>query len=290
MPASRSRTERWRDSLRRVFERDGAIDISVCGPESGGQPPQVRGSDLIWRVRVVGLSETEIFVEPPSAAGRFIDLAPGIRIVAVLAVGQNKWMFHTRTLPPVPGRPARSVRLAMPDNVERCLRRNFFRISTAELSLPSVEAWALLDPTTVGAAEVANKTQILNLLSNPATAAPRVGEDPIILPEVGPKFHAKLMNIGGGGAGLILDRADTGAADRTRVYWLRINLTPHIPAPIAVTARLVHTHIDSTQNLYAGMAFEWAFHQSHREFVVDQICRYVKALQSSQAGPLRQSA
>lgn len=286
MPASRSRTERWRDSLRKVYERDGALEISVCGQDSGAR---MRGSDLIWRVRVVGLTETEIFIEPPSAAGRAIELDPGIQIVAVLAVGQNRWMFRTQTLPPAPGRPARAIRLAMPHNVERCLRRNFYRISTAELCLPHVEAWPLLDPTTVGPAEVANRARITGLLDGPASGTD--ADEPFILPEVGPKFHARLMNIGGGGAGLILDRADSAAADRTRLYWLRVNLTPQIPAPIAMTARLVHTHIDSTQNVYAGMAFEWSFHQAHRDFVVDQICRYVRALQASQArSALRRSA
>jgi hypothetical protein len=80
-----------------------------------------------------------------------------------------------------------------------------------------------------------------------------------------------------------VDRGEASAADRARLYWLRVNLTPTIPAPIAITARLVHTHLDSAQNLYAGMAFEWAFHLAHRDFVVEQIARYVLELQRQQA-------
>ena len=52
--------------------------------------------------------------------------------------------------------------------------------------------------------------------------------------------------------------------------------------PIAITARLAHTHIDSGQNLYAGMAFEFHFNPAHKQFVVEQICRYVTVLQSDQ--------
>lgn len=286
MPASRSRTERWRDSLRKVYERDGALEISI--PAGAGSPS--RGADLLWRVRIVGLSDTEIVIEPPCAAGRAISLEPGINLVAVLAVGQNKWMFHTRTLPSGPAaRGPRTVRLAMPQTVERVQRRNFLRISTAELSLPKVECWPLLDPTSVVAAEVANRALILDLLRGDSPAQSH-RDEPFLLPEVGPKFHGRLMNIGGGGAGLFLDRNDTAAADKARVYWLRVDLTPQIPAPIAMTARLVHTHIDSGQNLYAGMAFEWAFHESHREFVVEQICRYVAALQNGQVAAQRRSA
>jgi hypothetical protein len=105
------------------------------------------------------------------------------------------------------------------------------------------------------------------------------GEDALTLPEVGPKFGALLMNVGGGGAGLLIDKADAPATERARLFWMRVNLTPIIPAPLGMTGRLVHTHIDSAQNLYAGMAFEWAFHPSHRDFVIDQIMGYAAALQ-----------
>ena len=66
------------------------------------------------------------------------------------------------------------------------------------------------------------------------------------------------------------------------MFWLRINLTPHIPAPIGMTARLAHTHVESTQNIYAGLAFDFAYNPSHRQFVVDQVCRYVGSLQRQQ--------
>jgi hypothetical protein len=286
VPASRSRTERWRECLRQVFERDGAIEISVPTSKAGPglqTDSGFHGADLIWRVRIVSLSDTEIVVEQPTAAGRPIELEAGIRLIAVLAIGQNRWMFHTRITSVAPGRPVRTLRLVMPQTVERCQRRNFFRISTAELSLPAVDCWPLLDPTTVAAAEVANRAQIQDLIDVPAHQLPSPEDEPLVLPEVGPRFNARLMNIGGGGAGLIIDHTDAAAADRPRLYWLRVNLMPQIPAPIGITARMVHTHIDSAQNLYAGMAFEWSFHVSHRDFVIEQICRYVAILQKQQA-------
>ena len=118
---------------------------------------------------------------------------------------------------------------------------------------------------------------------SPSLASEDLAE-PIVLPEVGPKFSARLVNVGGGGAGLVLDRSESAANERARLFWLRINLTPQIPAPIAVTARMVHTHLDSAQNLYAGMAFDFGFNPSHRQFVVEQICGYVTALQQRQTG------
>jgi hypothetical protein len=273
VPAIRSRTERWRDCLRRVYERDGALEISV--PQSAANP----GADLVWRVRLAGMCDDHLVIEQPSAAGQWIELEPGVALVAGIAIGQNRWMFHTRVLPRTRSHPPRTVRLAAPTTVERCQRRNFFRISTAELNLPRVECWALLDPASVIAAEVANRARIMDLLRSGGASATDPGEDSIMLPEVGPKFTALLMNMGGGGAGLLIDKADAGALDRARLFWMRVNLTPIIPAPLGMTARLVHTHIDSSQSLYGGMAFEWAFNPPHRDFVIDQVMAYAAALQ-----------
>ncbi len=299
MPANRSRTERWRDCLRQIHERDGGLEISIPSLPSALDPnstPSVvvqRAGDLLWRVRVLALSEQEILVESPAAAGATIDLDPGMGVVAVMSIGQNRWMFITQTLGSttanVQGRSVRAMRLAMPQHVERCQRRNFYRVSMTELTLPRVEAWPLLNPTSVGPAEVANRAEILDLLQQPD--APRVrAKEPAILPEVGPRFNAHLMNIGGGGAGLLVAPSDVAGVDRARYFWLRVDLTPEIPAPIAITARLAHTHIDSAQNLYAGMAFEWSFHAAHREFVVEQIRRYVTAIQRAQSNGRRRAA
>ncbi len=278
VPASRSRTERWRDCLRQVFERDGALEIAIPAPAGGDSEPSA--GDLIWRVRILGLKDTAILVEQPSTAGQLIDVLPGSAIIGSLSIGQNRWMFRTRVLGPRESGPcpSRSLCLEMPGTVERCQRRNFFRVSTAELSLPSVHCWPLLDPSSVVAAEVANRAQILDLIQSPRPID--AAEDPLILPEVGPRFNARLMNLGGGGAGLIVDRGEASAVDKARLFWLRINLMPQIPAPIGLTARLVHTHIDSAQNLYAGTAFEWSFNTSHRDFVTQQIIRYVRLLQA----------
>jgi hypothetical protein len=274
-----------------VAERDGALEVTIASDAPGRgadalQQPAGTGADLIWRVRVLSLSDTEIIVEQPSAAGQSIEFVAGVRVVAAMSIGQNRWMFHTRVLGAAKasglgGRGPRTMRLEMPEHVERCQRRNFYRMSTAELSLPHVECWALINPASVVSAEVANRALIMDLINGRGGPMPQ--DESLTLPEVGPRFGARLMNLGGGGAGLMVDKSESAAADRARLYWIRVNLTPTIPAPIAMTARLVHTHLDSAQNLYAGMAFEWAFHMAHRDFVVEQITRYVMQLQKQQS-------
>jgi len=247
---------------------------------AGDNAPGLHPADLVWRVRLFMVSDTELTVEQPSAAGRAVSIEPGVPLIAVMSVGQNRWMFHTRVLSgsgAAPGRPA-TLRLATPERVERCARREFLRISTAELHLPGVECWPLLEPASVVAAEAANRDRIRQLRESPARLADDLPDD--LLPEVGPKFAASLMNIGGGGVGLLVRRDDAQAAGRSRLLWTRVNLMPHIAAPLAMTAKVVHTHIDSAQNLYLGAAFEFGFNQSHREFVVDQITAYVNRVQA----------
>lgn len=277
MPANRSRTDRWHDLLLQIAARGGGLEFSVAKAEGDNASP-----DLMWRSRLLAVGSRELVLEHPVALGQGVKFDEGTRLVAVMSVGQNRWMFHTRVVAAgtepefsrVPG-----LRLEAPDNVERCARRDFLRISTAALCLPEVECWPLLDPSSVTAAEVANRAAILE-----AHRGGRIGmqtPDSILLPEVGPPFSARLMNIGGGGVGLMIGKGEAVAAERSRMIWMRVKLMPHIPAPLALTGKVVHTHLDSAQNLYAGVAFEFAFNPAHKEFVVSQVARYVNQVQAT---------
>lgn len=292
MPAARSRTENWRRSLQNIFERNGALEITL--PQAGagaGAGDETEGtSSLIWRVRIIGLTDTEIQIEEPTALGQTIELRQGLELVGIIAVGQNRWMFRTTNLgkakiPINAYRIVTGLRLAMPTDVERCQRRNFYRVSTIGLDLPQVECYPLLDPGTAALAEAANRVAINDALENLAAGGPgpkRPEIEPHILPQVGPKFMGSLMNVGGGGVGLLVNNDDKPSLESQKLFWLRISLMPHVPLPIGITARLRHTHIDSAQRMYAGMAFEFGFDPHHQKFVVDQLCRYVAMVQRDQ--------
>ncbi|MBC7834489.1 MAG: hypothetical protein H7Y88_05235 [Phycisphaerales bacterium] len=294
MPASRSRTEHWADCLRKIYERSGAIEISIQRPDQPAHPDAPgspnEASDVVWRVRVLGLTDKHIVVEPPAAFGKSIDLQSGITLIGAMTIGQNRWMFHTTVLSNRPGRPgpgsnARELVLSMPASMERCTRRNFYRTSTADLHLPTVTCWPLLVPTSAIAAETANRLRILELTGNLSTNpqhAPAFDPDAILVPDVAPKFPAKLVNLSGGGLGLRIAHEDAASAERRPHLWLAVELTPEIPIPVTVTARIAHTHLDSSQNLYAGMAFEFAFHPAHKAFVLDVFTAYINRLQSGQ--------
>lgn len=291
MPASRSRTERWRESLQQIHERGGGIEFSIA--RTAPSQPAIEGAesgsrvapDLMWRVRVTGLTENELLVERPNAMGHSVTIEDGLELIVVMSVGQNRWMFHSRKLgaadgPSPFGAGAPGIRLAMPTKVERCHRRDFLRISTVELRLPRVECWPLLDPMSVGPAELANRSLIQDLERSGRPFTITSDADTILLPEVGPPFEASLVNIGGGGVGLLFPKSEASAAERSRLLWMRLHLMPHIPAPIGVTARLAHKHMDSEQNLLAGAAFEFTWNTAHRDFVVDQVARFVTKAQA----------
>lgn len=286
MPATRSRTENWRQSLQDLHQKNGAIEITLPQHAENANTAQGDHASLIWRVRVMGLTQDEIVIEQPAALGHPIRLQPNIELVGLIAIGQNRWMFKTRNLGDTEisthgGRPIRAYRLKMPTSVERCQRRNFYRISTVGLTLPRVQVYPVVDADTVVIAETANRCQILDLLDESHGLGPPKPTE-AVMPEVGPMSQATLVNIGGGGAGLLFDHAESSRLDSNRLYWLRVGLQPHVPAPLGISARLKHTHIDSAQRLYAGMAFDFGHSPNHEKFIVDQLLRYVAQVQREQ--------
>jgi hypothetical protein len=291
MPASRSRTENWKDCLEKIRDRGGALEISIARspvwvPGVTPDPIEAR-ADIVWRVRVIDLRPDGILVEAPGAFGNSLPIRPGIALIGAMTVGQNRWMFHSRVLSQLADpRGAAQLVLALPDGVERCTRRSSFRISTADLHLPDVQCWPLLDPASVVPAEAANRLQIRDALAareNAPLPPPPSIEEPILLPDVGPMFTAKLANLSGGGLGLRVRPDDASAAQRRPHLWLRVDLRPHIPVPVAVTARVAHTHLDSSQELHAGLAFDFSFNAEHRRFVVDLLATYIQQLEKAQA-------
>ena len=104
-----------------------------------------------------------------------------------------------------------------------------------------------------------------------------------LLPQVGPKLTAYLANIGGGGAGLVVDPAQAGALSRHRLFWVRVDLGDGCPVPIVTSAKLVHTHIDSSQRTYAGLSFDFSFNPAHQQTVAEQVERSVHTLEKRQS-------
>ncbi|XVJ60285.1 MAG: flagellar brake protein [Tepidisphaera sp.] len=286
MPAHRSRTERWRECLHQIYERNGGLEIAVSRGEGVDLPPgSPRGVDLVWRVRILGLTDAQILLETPMTLNQSVPIPTGTMLTVALVVGQNRWMFRapvlgTARVPSRVGPGASALTIAMPQAVERCMRREFMRVSTASLNLPEVEVFPLLDQSTVFAAEIAARGLATRLEDE--RRAGKLGRfDPMdqVLPTVGPMFKARLLNLGGGGAGLLVPKTERGSVDTSRPYWMRIDLRPEVGVPLSLAAKVVHTHLDSEQNTYCGSSFEFATPE-HRAFVASQIVRFSERVQS----------
>jgi hypothetical protein len=282
MPASRSRTTEWRRSLEQLRSREGAIEIAVAHDHPGGDEGILNAADLVWRVRVLDLATDEITVDLPFALGRAIELPVGTEIVGAIAIGQNRWMFRSKVLgawtPKAPfPRTHRGIRITLPDHVERCLRRSM-RVDVASITLPKVEMWPLLEPRTAMPAERASEL---------AFKAAMAGERPApmsddMLPTVGPGFKASLINLGGGGLGVLVEPNDSAALSRHRMFWIRFTLGSIMPVPVCATARVVHTHMDSSHRIYAGISFDFDFNPAHQRVVAEQIVQAIGRLTGAQ--------
>ena len=102
------------------------------------------------------------------------------------------------------------------------------------------------------------------------------------MPSLGPRFTATLMNLGGGGVGLRVDSESSQPLNRHRVFWIKVPLEPQLPLPVYATGKVVHTHIDSMQRTYAGVAFDFTFNHAHEKLIAEQIQFYIERIQESQ--------
>jgi len=256
-----------------------------------GQGDDMISGDLLVRCRVVELSEEGILVEAPVTLGRTIEIPAGVELVAMMAIGQNRWLFKTRCTGWFPegvdssGRP--EVQLLLPDRVERCQRRRDYRVETASLDLPSVQMWPLLDPSTVVLAERVNEAEFLRELDGHDTGWCLADDlqsacDEELLPEVGPGFPGKLVNLGGGGVGLTVEDGHAGSLGSRSLFWIRFGLPPMVKTPVCATARLVHSHMQSDRKIYAGMTFDFSANPPHKRVVVKQILRAIACQQKMQ--------
>ena len=282
MPASRSRNTDWKKSLQQVLDRRGALELAVARPD--GAPED--GVDIIWRSQLTALHEDSIEVESPQALGRTVQLKEGVKLVAAFVIGQNRFAFNTSILPsPSKAGHTLSLFLAQPDSIERCQRHND-RFDLQGLQLPQATMWPLLEPRSVGVAERANELAFeAHSRGETPEAGASAGGGEALMPNMGPSITGTLMNVGGGGVGIRIASSEAGALSRHRIFWIRISLGKDNPVPLVATGKLVHTHIDSMSNTYAGIAFDFSFNPEHQKTVAAQIASYVQRVQAKQILP-----
>lgn len=286
MPANRSRTTEWRRCLQQLAQRQGGLEVAVARNYAEGED----GRHLVWRVKLLQLTEEAMIVERPMTLGQTISLQRGVQMVVILAIGQNRWMFNTVNLGQTTYQSDRHTtiaanRLSLPVSVERCQRRKNYRVDAASLILPEVDVWPLLDAKSVLIAERMNELEFEAAqpgAQDPCSAGTDTFDTEMLMPDVGPKHAATLLNLGGGGIGLRFRPEDAQILSGHKLFWLRFRLPSELTTPICATAKLIHTHMELGEHTYAGMAFDFSFNPAHQRFVVNQICRYIAVQQQAQ--------
>jgi len=275
VPATRSRTAGWRRCLEQICQRRGSIELAL-DRGTAGEP----GCDLLMRARLLEVRGDALCIEAPVALGNTVEYPEGTALIAVMSVGQNRWMFHTTCTGRTQGpRGTTTLMLSAPARVQRCQRRNDYRIETAEVALPDVSLWPLLNPATAVPIERLSAAAFLRELDGRAPDV--LGQDPP-LPAVGPKCSAKLLNLGGGGVGLAVADDQAGFVGRHAMWWVRFELPPALQTPIVSAARLAHSHVKSDRTIYLGMSFDFSVNALHRRTVSQQLLRAVQGLQGDQ--------
>ena len=281
MSASRSRNTDWQKSLQQVLDRRGALELAVARHESASED----GVDIIWRSQLIALHDDFIEVESPQALGRTVQLKEGARLIAAFVIGQNRFAFQTTIVPgPQKASHTLSLFLSRPESIDRCHRLND-RFDLQGLQLPQATMWPLLDPRSVGVAERANELAFESYSRDETVDAQVVATSEALMPTMGPPISGVLMNVGGGGVGIQIASSEAGALSRHRIFWIRIAMGNDHPVPLVATGKLVHTHIDSMHNTYAGIAFDFSFNPEHQKTVAAQMARYVERVQAKQILP-----
>lgn len=294
MPAFRSRTLHWRRVLGQLASRGGSIEVAFS-PAS--DVPATSGSavaaDFVWRLKIVQLDEAWIEVEAPEVLHRTVPVAVGTRVVAAIVVGPNRWMFRSECLAGTPWRigsmrQGGTIRIRMPEEVART-RRAHLRVETASIELPTVRAWALLEPGSVRPVQRSLALAAEQIAQGqPLAGAP--WHDETVRPTLGPEFAATLVNIGGGGAGLRLSPSDASVLGPSRLLWLHVDLRPDSSLPLCVAARVAHLHLEASGATYAGVAFDFTADSSHAQLVARQVLGVIARRQGRGAEPMRRAA
>ena len=274
MPANRLRTTSWRKYLQQLCDRNGSLQITIA---PSGRVPKA----FLWNVVLVDLTSSEIIVEAPTTVGEPILFDLGLRLLGIMSIGQNRWMFRTRSLGITAkknrGKTSYLLKLSMPLKVERCQRRRDYRISTDTLELPEATLWPLLDPRSALLPE-----QVCKANFNAYLKTNKVIKFKESLPIVGPPSVGIISNIGGGGIGLQINGSGGFGIGKYKFYWLQFQLGISNSPPLGVNAKLMHHHLEAGDTIYAGMMFDFSFNPSHRKFIGQQISNAIAMQQRVQ--------
>lgn len=238
----------WINSLRSLAQRDGAVEVTPAEPDDGGVPPSFK-----TRIFEVG-QDGSFLVEMPTLPGAGEHLRQGVA-VEVLVVEESQRLIGRCDLVGVSlhelsgGRRTRAMRVTAATEVRSAQRRKFFRVPAGGIDSGPVSLFPVRDGVCGKPSEV---------------------------------IKGVLVNIGGGGIGLLFDNAPRLVATlrATTRFAARIPLPDDDP-PLAIDAHVVHMQPQQSKTVYLGLEFDFS-EAGFQRSVEDRIQRVSATLQRAQ--------
>lgn len=226
-----------------MVKRDGSIEITPVVGDDEGPPPTAR-------VRLLVRNDKGMVIDRPIGMAFLRHMEKGTRLNALVAEGADRWQFSSTILGAVTYRlndatEVPAIAITLERNVRSAQRREFFRVTIGNVAVKTV----LMTPN--------------NAERKQAATDDVDGIKP---------FEAKLINIGGGGIGVLTPQRVDWQLPLIRHYDCTLRL-PTRNEPLIVPAEVVRLEAQEDGTSYMGLHFTFAT-PADRRACEDAICPF----------------
>lgn len=230
-----------------LVKRDGSVEITPILGKDDQIPPTAR-------VRLLARTGKGMVIDRPLGQAFTRHMVEGTRLHVLVADGPDRWEFHTTVLGTIQYRlndatEVPAIAIGSVGSVRSAQRREYFRVTIGSVLVKSVRLTPVLSDaqTQTGTDEAAG------------------------MQDVKP-FDAKLINIGGGGIGVITPQRVAWQLPLVRRYQCSLPL-PTRNTPVVIPADVVRLEEQEDGTTYMGLQFDFE-NLPDRHACADAICHF----------------
>lgn len=230
-----------------LVKRDGSVEITPILGHDDRVPPTAR-------VRLLALASNGVVIDRPIGQAFTRHMVKGTRLHVLVAEGAERWEFHAAILDTVPFRlndstEVPAIVISSPKTVHSAQRRAYFRVTIGSVAVKNTRLTPIL-----GDAQTETESD---------EAAPQSDIKP---------FEAKLLNIGGGGIGVLTPQRVAWQLPMVRRYECTLPL-PTRKTPVVIPADVVRLEEQEDGTTYMGLQFDFE-NLPDRHACADAICHF----------------
>ncbi|MBI1368043.1 MAG: hypothetical protein GC162_05250 [Planctomycetes bacterium] len=281
MPHFTTAIPEWEQVFRRIAARSGVIELSRRKTPDACEQMTIHheadGSHQVanintWRVRAFDMDRAAIIVERPWSAKKSITIESDELLDVLMVEGQRRWTFQCVVLGQSmfalnASKKVIALRLSRPLKVHDGQRRDFFRVDTAGSPFPSVHLWHLMD------IESCAEYQQYTMLRHRTPESQRQELKAPTEPPIGEDFAAMVMDVSGGGLGMLLPRTIEWLLPTAPLLWTKITL-PDIEEPLFAVSRVAHWRDENAKLIRVGVCFHFDHFPEYKPFLTDLLSHF----------------